>query len=439
MRRSCAAPRSSTSAPRPTARFRPSASPRRSTSGRRSSAARPISYRTGHRHDVAAIAEIAHDAGRALPRRLVPGDRRDRLRRARARRRLRHRRHGQVPARLGRARLPLRARRAARHGLLPTQTGWFADEDIFQMDISDYSPAADARRFDAGTPPVPNIYAGRRRDGDHRGGRHRCDRGAHRRAQRPADRRASRSSARRSPTPRDPSRRGPLVTVEVDRRSARSSRRSPRRRSSARSATRTCASRSTSTTSKRTSTACSTRCARTARCSRNRIVPMLLRELDYARPGSVDEAVKLLAAREDARALAGGQSLVNVMKTRVAAPELVVDLNGVDGLRGIEDDGGELVIGAMTTYSAIVDSAEVASARPILAECRADDRRRPGPQPRDDRRQRLLERPDQPLPAAARRARSRADDPGRGRRAYRRHGRVLRGRLRDGRATRARC
>jgi selenocysteine lyase/cysteine desulfurase len=44
--------------------------------------------------------------------------------------------------------------------LLPTQTGWFADEDIFRMDISDYSPAGDARRFDAGTPPVPNIYAG---------------------------------------------------------------------------------------------------------------------------------------------------------------------------------------------------------------------------------------------------------------------------------------
>jgi selenocysteine lyase/cysteine desulfurase len=44
--------------------------------------------------------------------------------------------------------------------LLPTQTGWFADEDIFRMDISDYSPAQDARRFDSGTPPVPNIYAG---------------------------------------------------------------------------------------------------------------------------------------------------------------------------------------------------------------------------------------------------------------------------------------
>jgi carbon-monoxide dehydrogenase medium subunit len=96
---------------------------------------------------------------------------------------------------------------------------------------------------------------------------------------------------------------------------------------------------------------------------------MLLRELEYARPGSVEEAVRLLAAREDARALAGGQSLVNVMKTRVASPELVVDLNGIDGLRGIRrtEDGG-LEIGAMATYAAIVDSADVAAARPILAE-----------------------------------------------------------------------
>jgi aerobic carbon-monoxide dehydrogenase medium subunit len=96
---------------------------------------------------------------------------------------------------------------------------------------------------------------------------------------------------------------------------------------------------------------------------------MLLRELDYARPESVEDAVKLLAGREDARALAGGQSLVNVMKTRVAAPELVVDLNGIDALRGIEDHAGALVIGAMTTYADIVASPEVASARPILAEC----------------------------------------------------------------------
>ena len=42
----------------------------------------------------------------------------------------------------------------------PSQTGWFADEDIFAMDIHDYSPSATARRIEAGTPPVPNIYAG---------------------------------------------------------------------------------------------------------------------------------------------------------------------------------------------------------------------------------------------------------------------------------------
>jgi carbon-monoxide dehydrogenase medium subunit len=95
---------------------------------------------------------------------------------------------------------------------------------------------------------------------------------------------------------------------------------------------------------------------------------VLLGELDYARPESVEDAVKLLAAREDARALAGGQSLVNVMKTRVASPELVVDLNRIDALRGIRAAGGALEIGAMTTYSAIVDSAEIAAARPLVAE-----------------------------------------------------------------------
>ena len=44
--------------------------------------------------------------------------------------------------------------------LLPTQTGWFADQNIFEMDITDYSPSPTARRFQSGTPPVPAIYAG---------------------------------------------------------------------------------------------------------------------------------------------------------------------------------------------------------------------------------------------------------------------------------------
>jgi selenocysteine lyase/cysteine desulfurase len=54
----------------------------------------------------------------------------------------------------------LYARRRLVGGLRPTATGWFADEDIFAMDDRDYSPAADAARFQAGTPPIPSIYAG---------------------------------------------------------------------------------------------------------------------------------------------------------------------------------------------------------------------------------------------------------------------------------------
>ncbi len=118
-----------------------------------------VSYRTGHRQDVAEIARIAHDQGAlcladsyqavgavdldvgALGADFVTG--------------------GTVKYLLASAGLGfLYVRRELFERLLPTQTGWFADEDIFQMDISDYSPAADARRFDSGTPPVPNIYAG---------------------------------------------------------------------------------------------------------------------------------------------------------------------------------------------------------------------------------------------------------------------------------------
>ena len=95
---------------------------------------------------------------------------------------------------------------------------------------------------------------------------------------------------------------------------------------------------------------------------------MLLREVEYARPETVHEAVRLLSSREDARPLAGGQSLVNVMKTRVAAPELVVDLNRIESLRGVTRDGDGLTIGAMATYDDLVRSEAVRAARPALAE-----------------------------------------------------------------------
>jgi aerobic carbon-monoxide dehydrogenase medium subunit len=98
---------------------------------------------------------------------------------------------------------------------------------------------------------------------------------------------------------------------------------------------------------------------------------LLLREVEYARPTSVAEALELLAANDGARALAGGQTLINVMKARAASPDALVDLNGIEELKGIElGPDGTLTIGAMTTYSELIDSAE-ARARPILGEVSA--------------------------------------------------------------------
>jgi aerobic carbon-monoxide dehydrogenase medium subunit len=95
---------------------------------------------------------------------------------------------------------------------------------------------------------------------------------------------------------------------------------------------------------------------------------MLLREVEYARPASVQEALRLLGANDGARALAGGQTLINVMKARAASPDVLVDLADIGELRGIElGSDGTLEIGAMTTYSDIIGSAE-ARARPILGE-----------------------------------------------------------------------
>ena len=95
---------------------------------------------------------------------------------------------------------------------------------------------------------------------------------------------------------------------------------------------------------------------------------MLVREVEYAKPASVAEALGLLASNDGARALAGGQTLINVMKARAASPDMVVDLNGLEELKGIELAGdGTLTIGAMTTYTELMASAE-ARARPILGE-----------------------------------------------------------------------
>jgi carbon-monoxide dehydrogenase medium subunit len=99
---------------------------------------------------------------------------------------------------------------------------------------------------------------------------------------------------------------------------------------------------------------------------------VLLREVEYARPATVEEAISLLATYDGARPLAGGQTLVNVMKARAAAPDLLVDLGDLADLReiGFSSDG-MLEIGAMVTYAQVMASSEVEVSRPILAEVAA--------------------------------------------------------------------
>jgi carbon-monoxide dehydrogenase medium subunit len=98
---------------------------------------------------------------------------------------------------------------------------------------------------------------------------------------------------------------------------------------------------------------------------------MLLREVSYARPASIEEAVALLSEHDGARALAGGQTLVNVMKQRAASPDVLVDLGALDELRTIAVSGTTLQIGAMATLASIMRSSEVEVSRPILAEVAA--------------------------------------------------------------------
>jgi len=100
---------------------------------------------------------------------------------------------------------------------------------------------------------------------------------------------------------------------------------------------------------------------------------MLLREVEYARPATVEEAIALLSENDGARALAGGQTLVNVMKARAASPDVLVDLADLDELRTISfsADQSALELGAMVTNTQVIGSSEVEVARPILAEVAA--------------------------------------------------------------------
>jgi aerobic carbon-monoxide dehydrogenase medium subunit len=99
---------------------------------------------------------------------------------------------------------------------------------------------------------------------------------------------------------------------------------------------------------------------------------MIPGSFSYHRPASVTDAVNLLASLgEDARPLAGGHSLVPMMKLRLATPAHLVDLHGIAGLKGIRRDGNTIMIGAMTTQHELLASDEIAHALPILHETAA--------------------------------------------------------------------
>jgi carbon-monoxide dehydrogenase medium subunit len=89
----------------------------------------------------------------------------------------------------------------------------------------------------------------------------------------------------------------------------------------------------------------------------------------YHRPATVAEAVKLLSdLGDEARPLAGGHSLVPMMKLRLATPAHLIDLHAIDGLKGIRRDGSKIVIGAMTTQHELLASDEIKKSLPILQE-----------------------------------------------------------------------
>ena len=86
------------------------------------------------------------------------------------------------------------------------------------------------------------------------------------------------------------------------------------------------------------------------------------------RPSSVRQAANLLAKSEDAKLLAGGQTLIPTMKQRLASPASLIDLSLIEGLSGIELRGRSIVIGAMTRHAEVADSPIVQENLPALAE-----------------------------------------------------------------------
>src|SRR5438105_10942804 len=111
-----------------------------------------------------------------------------------------------------------------------------------------------------------------------------------------------------------------------------------------------------------------------SRCAqRKRSSPMIPAAFAYRRASSVDEATRLLAEGGDTKVLAGGHSLIPLMRLRLAQPRTLVDINGLERELGyIRRDNGNLRIGALTRHYQIEQSAEVKRSLPLLAEVAAE-------------------------------------------------------------------
>jgi len=95
---------------------------------------------------------------------------------------------------------------------------------------------------------------------------------------------------------------------------------------------------------------------------------MIPTQFEYVAPATVEEALSLLVQHgDDAKLIAGGQSLLPVLRMRLNAPEVVIDLGGIEELRGIRDDGDAIHIGAMTTHHTVLHDPLVAQHALLLA------------------------------------------------------------------------
>ncbi|MBA3739687.1 MAG: xanthine dehydrogenase family protein subunit M [Chloroflexi bacterium] len=95
---------------------------------------------------------------------------------------------------------------------------------------------------------------------------------------------------------------------------------------------------------------------------------MIPAAFDYVLASSLDEALSLLGESEDSKVIAGGQSLIPLLKFRLSSPGILIDIGGLRELSGISRDGDSWRIGALTTYRELLDHDELCVAYPLLAD-----------------------------------------------------------------------